>query len=162
MFNQNAQINQADYSRALTNFGTQTSVAGLPVALAGNELSLGMSALNGASGINQLGINDYNAALEASQAQSNAQNKAATNMVNSGSVQGSFAANVGSPYGNLAASLGNNISQGNNPFSNIAGTTSASNGGNNGGSPTNNTPQSAYGYTTGNNGTALWDTGGTG
>lgn len=80
IYTQNSSQNQIGYDRSLQNVGTQTNAAMLPQQLAGNDLNLALQAMQGASGLNNMGLQNAQAALGGSAAQANAAVRAGTAM----------------------------------------------------------------------------------
>ena len=116
IFNQNAQINQAGVNYGQQNFANQIQAAGLPAQLASGYLGNANTAISGISGINQQGLNYAQLALNGMLGQSNAANKAASNLgsiATSPNLIGGGAAGMST----LFNSIGSGITGTSNPFS---------------------------------------------
>lgn len=114
IFNQNGSMNNTMYNRAVQNVGTQTNMATLPQSIAGTDLNLATQAMQGASGLNTMGLQNAQAALGGSSAQANA-------AVRAGTVMGGIATNPSFTTGAQAwgNSLGNLVGNPNMPWNNI-------------------------------------------
>lgn len=118
-FGNSVLANQTGYDRAASNLNNQINFAQLPIALQGQQLNLGTQALNGQQALNSQGLQQFMAALQASQAAANARIGSGTNvsglagisaqLPNQNDIWGQVLTGIGSRIGNQNGngSLGN-------------------------------------------------------
>lgn len=109
IFGQNQAIQQTGYNQAMQNVGMQQGGAMFPTQLAGAQLGLATQAGTGANTLNQMGLNNFGAGLNFTNAQNTAMQGSARNQI-LGSINPQLTGNAG--YGNLFSQLLGNNGQG--------------------------------------------------
>lgn len=109
-FGNSMLLNQTGFDRAQNNFQNQVGISGLPMALQGQQLQLGMQGLGGAQQLDAAGMQQFQAALAAAQAGANARIGSGSNVAAmAGTVAGMPTS--GDIWGNILTGAGARIAQ---------------------------------------------------
>lgn len=113
-------LNQGLFNRQQGNFNTQATLAQLPLQLQQQQLGLGLAGIAGANQLNQSGLNNFQAALQAAVAQSNARNQTANAQASLGATRAQTPTSADT-WGSILTGIGTRLADPNSSLNNLLG-----------------------------------------